>query len=352
MKKTLLLLSLVSGLAMAATTGSFEVISNAGNKVYSGYNLADTAFDIEAKGEVKVTGTGFSAGGNIKYNIKEGKLVEEGDSRTKVWAKYEFPRFYGVGTSLKAVVDTKLNTEIEGNINGSVAMTDLYATVTYKGLKLVEKPAVDAELGVTYKGIKNVELGAKAFGGYEKDGNKWSAGSELNAKYTGVKDVELAAMVKGKYDATDSANKKIIIESKPSVSYTGLKNTTISASVENKVELKHSTVDPQTVSFTDYTAKPEISASYKYAVTEDLTLMPKITVGTELKYTELKKGDEANAKVYATPELGLTYKPISGLTLSAKAELPIELKAQKKDFDVTKNLEIKAKGKVAVKYEW
>lgn len=347
MKKTLLLLSLVSGLAMAATTGSFEVISNAGNTVYKDYVLANTDFDIEAKGEVKVTGTGFSAGGNIKYNIKEGKLVDEGDSRTKVWAKYEFPRFYGVGTSLKAVVDTKLNTEIEGNINGSVAMTDLYATVTYKGLKLVEKPAVDAELGVTYKGIKDVELGAKAFGGYEKEGNKWSAGSELNAKYTGVKDVELAAMVKGKY-AHDGA---ITIESKPSVSYTGLKNTTISASVENKVELKHDTA-ANTVSFTDYTAKPEISASYKYAVTEDLSLMPKITVGTELKYTELKKGDEANAKVYATPELGLTYKPISGLTLSAKAELPIELKAQKKDFDVTKNLVIKAKGKVAVKYEW
>lgn len=345
MKKTLLLLSLVSGLAMAATTGSFEVISNAENKVYSGYNLANTDFDIEAKGEVKVTGTGFSAGGNIKYNIKEGKLVDEGDSRTKVWAKYEFPRFYGVGTSLKAVVDTKLNTEIEGNINGSVAMTDLYATVTYKGLKLVEKPAVDAELGVTYKGIKNVELGAKAFGGYEKDGNKWSAGSELNAKYTGVKDVELAAMVKGKY-AHDGV---ITIESKPSLSYTGLKNTTISASVENKVELKHEAAG--TVSFTDYTAKPEISASYKYAVTEDLTLMPKIKVGTELKYSDLKTAGSEKAKVYATPELGLTYKPISGLTLSAKAELPIELKAEKA-FNVENDLEIKAKGKVAVKYEW
>lgn len=349
MKKTLLLLSLVSGLAMAATTGSFEVISNAGNKVYSGYNLANTDFDIEAKGEVKVTGTGFSAGGNIKYNIKKGKLVEEGDSRTKVWAKYEFPRFYGVGTSLKAVVDTKLNTEIEGNINGSVAMTDLYATVTYKGKKLVEDPAVESELGTTYKGIKDVELGAKAFGEYAK-GNKWAAGSELNAKYTGVKDVELAAMVKGKYDATP-ADKKIIIESKPSVSYTGLKNTTISASVENKVELKHSTVDPQTVSFTDYTAKPEISASYKYAVTEDLSLMPKITVGTELKYSDLKTAGNEKAKVYATPELGLTYKPISGLTLSAKAELPIEITA-KKGFVVATDLVINAKGKVAVKYEW
>ncbi len=347
MKKTLLLLSLVSGLAMAATTGSFEVISNAGNKVYSGYNLADTAFDIEAKGEVKVTGTGFSAGGNIKYNIKEGKLVEEGDSRTKVWAKYEFPRFYSVGTSLKAVVDTKLNTEIEGNINGSVAMTDLYATVTYKGVKLVNKPAVDAELGATYKGIKDVELGAKAFGGYEKDGNKWSAGSELNAKYTGVKDVELAAMVKGKYES--NADKKIIIESKPSVSYTGLKNTTISASVENKIELKHEAAG--TVSFTDYTAKPEISASYKYAVTEDLSLMPKITVGTELKYSDLKTAGSEKAKVYATPELGLTYKPISGLTLSAKAELPIEITA-KKGFVVATDLVINAKGKVAVKYEW
>lgn len=346
MKKTLLLLSLVSGLAMAATTGSFEVISNAGNKVYSGYNLANTDFDIEAKGEVKVTGTGFSFGGNIKYDIKAGALAG-GDDVAKVWAKYEFPRFHGVGTSLKAVVDYELKTEIEGNINGSVAMTDLYATVKYKGKKLVEDPAVESELGATYKGIKDVELGAKAFGEYAKTGNKWSAGSELNAKYTGVKDVELAAMVKGKYES--NGDKKIIIESKPSVSYTGLKNTTISASVENKVELKH---EGDTVSFTDYTAKPEISASYKYAVTEDLSLMPKITVGTELKYTELKKGDAANAKVYATPELGLTYKPISGLTLSAKAELPIELKAQKKDFDVTKNLEIKAKGKVAVKYEW
>lgn len=345
MKKTLLLLSLVSGLAMAATTGSFEVISNAGNTVYKDYDITKTDFDIEAKGEVKVTGTGFSAGGNIKYNIKEGKLVDEGDSRTKVWAKYEFPRFYGVGTSLKAVVDTKLNTEIEGNINGSVAMTDLYATVTYKGLKLVEKPAVDAELGVTYKGIKNVELGAKAFGGYEKDGNKWSAGSELNAKYTGVKDVELAAMVKGKYES--NGDKKIIIESKPSVSYTGLKNTTISASVENKVELKHAGA---AVTFENYTAKPEISASYNYAVTEDLSLMPKITVGTELKYNDLKTSGSEKAKVYATPELGLTYKPISRLTLSAKAELPIELKAKKgmAASDVT----IKAKGKVAVKYEW
>ena len=344
MKKTLLLLSLVSGLAMAATTGSFEVISNAGNKVYKDYVLADTNFDIEAKGEVKVTGTGFSFGGNIKYDITKSKLAD-GDDVAKVWAKYEFPRFHGVGTSLKAVVDYNLRTEVEGNINGSVAMTDLYATVKYKGLKLVEDPAVESELGATYKGIKDVELGAKAFGEYKKAGNAWAAGSELNAKYTGVKDVELAAMVKGKY-AHDGV---ITIESKPSVSYTGLKNTTISASVENKVELKH---EMNKVEFKDYTAKPEISASYKYAVTEDLTLMPKIKVGTELKYTELKKGDEANAKVYATPELGLTYKPISGLTLSAKAELPIELKAQKKDFDVAKKLEIKAKGKVAVKYEW
>lgn len=348
MKKTLLLLSLVSGLAMAATTGSFEVISNAGNKVYKGYDITKTDFDIEAKGEVKVTGTGFSFGGNIKYDITKAKLAE-GDDVAKVWAKYEFPRFHGVGTSLKAVVDYNLRTEVEGNINGSVAMTDLYATVKYKGKKLVEEPAVDAELGATYKGIKDVELGAKAFGEYAKDGNKWAAGSELNAKYTGVKDVELAAMVKGKYDATDSANKKIIIESKPSVSYTGLKNTTISASVENKVELKHDTT-ANTVSFTDYTAKPEISASYKYAVTEDLSLMPKIKVGTELKYSDLKTAGSEKAKVYATPELGLTYKPISGLTLSAKAELPIELEAKKgmAASDVT----IKAKGKVAVKYEW
>lgn len=345
MKKTLLLLSLVSGLAMAATTGSFEVISNAGNKVYKGYDITKTDFDIEAKGEVKVTGTGFSFGGNIKYNIKDAKLAD-GDDVAKVWAKYEFPRFHGVGTSLKAVVDYELKTEIEGNINGSVAMTDLYATVKYKGKKLVENPAVDAELGATYKGIKDVELGAKAFGGYA-EGNKWSAGSELNAKYTGVKDVELAAMVKGKYES--NGDKKIIIESKPSVSYTGLKNTTISASVENKVELKHDTMAH--VKFEDYTAKPEISASYKYAVTEDLTLMPKIKVGTELNYKKLMTAGSEEAKVYATPELGLTYKPISGLTLSAKAELPIEIKA-KKGFDVAKDLEIKAKGKVAVKYEW
>lgn len=346
MKKTLLLLSLVSGLAMAATTGSFEVISNAGNTVYKDYDIAKTDFDIEAKGEVKVTGTGFSFGGNIKYDIIKSQLAD-GDDVAKVWAKYEFPRFYGVGTSLKAVVDYNLRTEVEGNINGSVAMTDLYATVKYKGKKLVEDPAVESELGATYKGIKDVELGAKAFGEYAK-GNKWAAGSELNAKYTGVKDVELAAMVKGKYDATDSANKKIIIESKPSVSYTGLKNTTISASVENKVELKH---EGDTVSFTDYTAKPEISASYNYAVTEDLTLMPKIKVGTELNYKKLMAAGSEEAKVYATPELGLTYKPISGLTLSAKAELPIELKA-KKAFNVENDLEIKAKGKVAVKYEW
>lgn len=347
MKKTLLLLSLVSGLAMAATTGSFEVISNAGNKVYKGYDITKTDFDIEAKGEVKVTGTGFSFGGNIKYNIKDAKLAD-GDDVAKIWAKYEFPRFHGVGTSLKAVVAYDLKTEIEGNINGSVAMTDLYATVKYKGKKLVEEPAVDAELGATYKGIKDVELGAKAFGEYA-EGNKWSAGSELNAKYTGVKDVELAAMVKGKYES--NADKKIIIESKPSVSYTGLKNTTISASVENKVELKHDTMDPQTVKFEDYTAKPEISASYKYAVTEDLSLMPKIKVGTELNYKKLMTAGSEEAKVYATPELGLTYKPISGLTLSAKAELPIEIKA-KKAFNVEKDLVIKAKGKVAVKYEW
>lgn len=344
MKKTLLLLSLVSGLAMAATTGSFEVISNAGNTVYKDYDIAKTDFDIEAKGEVKVTGTGFSFGGNIKYDITKSQLAG-GDDVAKVWAKYEFPRFHGVGTSLKAVVAYDLKTEIEGNINGSVAMTDLYATVKYKGKKIVEEPAIESELGATYKGIKDVELGAKAFGEYAK-GNKWAAGSELNAKYTGVKDVELAAMVKGKYES--NADKKIIIESKPSVSYTGLKNTTISASVENKVELKHAGA---AVTFEDYTAKPEISASYKYAVTEDLSLMPKIKVGTELKYTNLKDAATANAKVYATPELGLTYKPISGLTLSAKAELPIEIKANKA-FNVDTDLVIKAKGKVAVKYEW
>ena len=406
MKKKILMF-LISSLSIASTVGNFEITSDAGNQLVN-YDNKKTDFNAEIKAELKVLGTGFSTGGNIRYNINDSsgnvnnsKLVSSGENRTKFWAKYDFPKFYGVGTSLKATVDISAMTDIQGYIDGDINDAFLYAKVIYSGDKLVTKPKVLAFLGSTYKGFKDLELSLKLYGKYDSNSQKnkqehdtkFSGSVETNAKYTAIKDIELLTHLKWEYKNTTID--KRFITAKQSVSYTGIKNLTITGSLGNNIELANDngTLNEKNNNtmfrFLKYTAQPEIKVEYKYAVTEDLTITPKIKAGTELGYYWGFNNFIYN--LYTTPEILLTYKPVAGLTLSANVELPVAygntfIKSEIKKFGglsgssgsiglqlteqnssgtnlvtvyyngdttkITPQATATAKGKVSVKYEW
>ena len=325
-----LLVFLISSLAMASTSGNFEITADTGNELFY-YNKDYTDFNVEAKGELKILGSGFSVGGNIRYKVNglswmnNGRTITEivkgGKEKTRFWAKYDFPKFYGVGTSLKATVDPLATVDLQGYIGAGIGNTFLYTTVIYSGKKFIKDPVLLAFLGTTYRGVRDLDLSIKLYGKYDSkvDTNytKYAGSAELISKYTAITDIELLTSLKVEYKKTSI--EKTFIDAKQIVSYIGINDLTITGTLENKIELSK---DNNKIVFLKYLAKPEISAEYKYEVNEELTLTPKIKIGTELGY--YKYNDGFIYKLYATPEILLTYKPVTGLTLQANAELPVE----------------------------
>lgn len=382
MKKTLLLLSLVSSLSsLAATSGWIETKQEVGNKLYSGFDAKKTNFETVIKGEIKVNDVNLKAGGEFKlkgdttnYNINKGD--------SKIWAEYQLPDIQEVGSKIR--VETKLDLEmkVQAEVFTTVEKVDYYAKAWYEGTKLFVTPKkAQGEVGFTHKGIEGFEyIGAKVFGGLTNiSANKtddYEVIAEAYGQYTGVKDFKLKFVGKGIYKHTKDAAKikhgyelqvkatpeysknnvsfiaedseifynitdkfvKLVL--KPEVKYTGIANTTLGTKVESLYEF-------ETDKTKNWNVKPILFAEYRYMATDKLAIIPKGSIDL------LVEKDKVNAKVFpttVTPSIKLEYKPVSGVTFVAGAELPVTYNF-KKDMAKT-DIDVNAKGQLQVKYEW
>lgn len=381
MKKTLLLLSLVSSLSsLAATSGWIETKQEVGNKLYTGFDAKNTNFETVIKGEIKVNDVNLKAGGEFKlkgdttnYNINKGD--------SKIWAEYQLPDIQEVGSKIR--VETKLDLEmkVQAEVFTTVEKVDYYAKAWYEGTKLFVTPKkAQGEVGFTHKGIEGFEyIGAKVFGGLTNISvNKtddYEVIAEAYGQYTGVKDFKLKFVGKGIYKHTKDAvkikhgyelqvkatpeysknNVSFIAEDseifynitdkfvklvlKPEVKYTGIANTTLGTKVESLYEFDKDKTK-------DWHVKPILFAEYRYMATDKLAIIPKGSI-------DLLINKDVKDKVFpttVTPSVKLEYKPVSGVTFVAGAELPVTYKFKK---DMSKNdIEVNAKGQLQVKYEW
>ena len=382
MKKTLLLLSLVSSLSsLAATSGWIETKQEVGNKLYNGFDATKTNFETVIKGEIKVNDVNLKAGGEFKLNgnTTDYKL-NKGDS--KIWAEYQLPDIQEVGSKIR--VETKLNLEmkVQAEVFTTVEKVDYYAKAWYEGTKLFATPKkAQGEVGFTHKGIEGFEyIGAKVFGGltniHEKKTDDYEVIAEAYGQYTGVKDFKLKFVGKGIYKHTkDSTNKinhgyelqvkatpeysknnisfiaedgeifynitgkyfKLVL--KPEVKYTGIANTTLGTKVESLYEF-------ETDKTKNWNVKPILFAEYRYMATDKLAIIPKGSIDLLID----KNVKDIVFPTTVTPSVKLEYKPVSGVTFVAGAELPVTYKFKK---NMSKNdIEVNAKGQLQVKYEW
>lgn len=380
MKKTLLLLSLVSSLSsLAATSGWIETKQEVGNKLYSGFDAKNTNFETVIKGEIKVNDVNLKAGGEFKLkgNTTDYKL-NKGDS--KIWAEYQLPDIQEVGSKIR--VETKLDLEmkVQAEVFTTVEKVDYYAKAWYEGEKLFKTPKkAQGEVGFTHKGIEGFEyIGAKVFGGLtDIAGNKtdnYEVIAEAYGQYTGVKDFKLKFVGKGIYKHTkdngmikhgyefqvkatpeySKNNVSFIAEDseifynitgkyfklvlKPEVKYTGIANTTLGTKVESLYEF-------ETDKTKNWNVKPILFAEYRYMATDKLAIIPKGSIDLLIN-----KDVKTVVPTTVTPSLKLEYKPVSGVTFVAGAELPVTYNF-KKDMQKT-DIEVNAKGQLQVKYEW
>lgn len=381
MKKTLLLLSLVSSLSsLAATSGWIETKQEVGNKLYSGFDAKKTNFETVIKGEIKVNDVNLKAGGEFKlkgdttnYNINKGD--------SKIWAEYQLPDIQEVGSKIR--VETKLDLEmkVQAEVFTTVEKVDYYAKAWYEGTKLFVTPKkAQGEVGFTHKGIEGFEyIGAKVFGGLTNISvNKtddYEVIAEAYGQYTGVKDFKLKFVGKGIYKHTKDAAKikhgyelqvkatpeysknnisfiaedseifynitgkyfKLVL--KPEVKYTGIANTTLGTKVESLYEF-------ETDKTKNWNVKPILFAEYRYMATDKLAIIPKGSIDLLID----KNVKDIVFPTTVTPSVKLEYKPVSGVTFVAGAELPVTYKFKK---NMSKNdIEVNAKGQLQVKYEW
>lgn len=382
MKKTLLLLSLVSSLSsLAATSGWIETKQEVGNKLYSGFDAKNTNFETVIKGEIKVNDVNLKAGGEFKlkgdttnYNINKGD--------SKIWAEYQLPDIQEVGSKIRVETNLDLNMKVQAEVFTTVEKVDYYAKAWYEGTKLFVTPKkAQGEVGFTHKGIEGFEyIGAKVFGGLTNISvNKtddYEVIAEAYGQYTGVKDFKLKFVGKGIYKHTkDSTNKihhgyelqvkatpeysknnvsfiaedseifynitgkyfKLVL--KPEVKYTGIANTTLGTKVESLYEF-------ETDKTKNWNVKPILFAEYRYMATDKLAIIPKGSIDLLID----KNVKDIVFPTTVTPSVKLEYKPVSGVTFVAGAELPVTYKF-KKDMQKT-DIEVNAKGQLQVKYEW
>lgn len=380
MKKTLLL-SLVSSLSsLAATSGWIETKQEVGNKLYTGFDAKNTNFETVIKGEIKVNDVNLKAGGEFKlkgdttnYNINKGD--------SKIWAEYQLPDIQEVGSKIRVETNLDLNMKVQAEVFTTVEKVDYYAKAWYEGTKLFVTPKkAQGEVGFTHKGIEGFEyIGAKVFGGLtDIAGNKtdnYEVIAEAYGQYTGVKDFKLKFVGKGIYKHTKEAsgmikhgyelqvkatpeysknNVSFIAEDseifynitgkyfklvlKPEVKYTGIANTTLGTKVESLYEF-------ETNATKNWNVKPILFAEYRYMATDKLAIIPKGSIDLLIN-----KDVKTVVPTTVTPSLKLEYKPVSGVTFVAGAELPVTYNF-KKNMAKT-DIEVNAKGQLQVKYEW
>ena len=392
MKKTLLLLSLVSSLSsLAATSGWIETKQEIGNKLYNDFKAESTNFETKIKGEISVNDANLKAGGEFKLsgtasNTNNGNNADttyklnKGDS--KIWAEYQLPNIQEVGSKIRVETNLDLNMKVQAEVFTTVEKVDYYAKAWYEGKQLfVTANKAQGELGFTNKGIEGFEyVGAKVFGGLTNiDKNKnddYEVIAEAYGQYTGVKDFKLKFSGKGIYKHTKNDKNQIVngyelqvkatpeysknnvsfiaedselfynitgkyvkLVLKPEVKYTGIANTTLGTKVESLYEF-------ETDKTKDWHVKPILFAQYKYMATDKLAIIPKGSIDLLID----KNVNNKTVPTTVTPSLKLEYKPVSGVSFATGAELPVTYNF-KKGMNKT-DIVINAKGQLEIKYEW
>ncbi|AKC95046.1 hypothetical protein VC03_00340 [Sneathia vaginalis] len=240
MKKTLLLTSLVASMvAMAGTTGSVEAYNeNEATFVNGAPKPTFEAKNVGVKTEVKVNGTGFSFGGDLRAeDLKLGE-VKRADylNHSSVWAKYELPELTkGLNMYVKGTVSPKFadkdtneykfdgSAELEGQVSykydvltfGLNSKTNFPFRLSErntdygKDVKSTHKVFVESEekKDVFVKGLKDVKASLEIKHNYAKVAATPGARVDYvkgNAElaYDGVKDLR----IDGKVDFTVNVN--------------------------------------------------------------------------------------------------------------------------------------------------
>ena len=164
--------------------------------------------------------------------------------------------------------------------------------------------------------------------GYELQVKATPEYSKNNVSFI-AEDSEIFYNITGKYF-------KLVL--KPEVKYTGIANTTLGTKVESLYEF-------ETNATKNWNVKPILFAEYRYMATDKLAIIPKGSIDLLIN-----KDVKTVVPTTVTPSVKLEYKPVSGVTFVAGAELPVTYNF-KKDMQKT-DIEVNAKGQLQVKYEW
>lgn len=342
MKKTMLIISLLTTLAsFASTTGNVEVEGSIGKTLYK-YSNNGRKLEAKLKGEVGVIGSGFKAGTELKFN---GTGVENKDS--KVWAEYKFPKFVGITTTVKGTAKFNKEFDLEAKFAGSVSKTDLELKTVYKSTSLITPKNFIADFKATFNQVKDTKFITLI--GFDKDLDKSKLTSikyygELGFEYKGFEDLLLKASTK----VTLNEKHEVDLLIKGEAKYEGIKNLTLQAKVEAKLEKVGSGMT--------YKVTPEAWAEYKYMATKTITISPKFAmkVVAEKKPNGNGAGGSGSAgtnkdewaELTLTPSVKFQYEPLKGLKFTGTPELPVKFKFDKYTPEVT------GKFTANIKYEW
>lgn len=344
MKKTMLIISLLTTLAsFASTTGNVEVEGSIEKKLYEYNNANDRKLNAKLKGEVGVIGSGFKAGIELKF--KGNGVEHNGDS--KAWAEYKFPKFVGITTTVKGTAKFNKEFDLEAKFAGSVSKTDLELKTVYKSESLIKPKNFVADFKATFNQVKDTKFITLI--GFDKDLDKSKLTSikyygELGFEYKGFEDLLLKASTK----VTLNEKHEVDLLIKGEAKYEGIKNLTLQAKVEAKLEKVGSNMT--------YKVTPEAWAEYKYMATKTITISPKFAMKVE---AEKKNGNGSGgnggssstntdqwAELTLTPSVKFQYEPLKGLKFTGTPELPVKFKFDNYTPEVT------GKFTANIKYEW
>ena len=157
MKKTLLLASLMASVTtFAATTGSVEAYNENEATFVKGEKPRFVAKKTGVKTEVKVSGTGFSFGGDfVAKDLELGKITKPNLlNHSSIWAKYELPELTeGLNMYVKASVSPKFVGILEEHVDVNKRVDEARKETTEKLRNEINKVISEKNLTGVYVNI-------------------------------------------------------------------------------------------------------------------------------------------------------------------------------------------------------
>ena len=253
MKKTLLLASLIASVTtFAATTGSVEAYNENEATFVKGAKPTFVAKKTGVKTEVKVSGTGFSFGGDfVAKDLELGKITKPNLlNHSSIWAKYESPELTeGLNMYVKASVSPKFVGILEEHVDVNKRVDEARKETTEKLRNEINKVISEKNLTGVYVNILKKSKTASAeslkatfdkINGQNMD----EAKKKVNAAYEAVQ----KAKDKARNDATlENVTPKNIDKG--------------SAELEGQISYKH---DMLTFGFNSKTNFPFSNKTYAY----------------------------------------------------------------------------------------